>query len=92
MNNTDAQNSTLSVFLENNVLSPVIVEALQSDAHLKELYKKLSEIHSKAFPICFQVSTTEFKVNYGDEVNALLEKVNQEINLRIEQILSFYKR
>lgn len=76
----------------NNVLSHVVVEVLQSDAHLKELYKQLSEIHSKAFPIVIQVSPTEFKASYSDEVNELLSKVHQEINFRQEQIMSFYNR
>lgn len=86
------ETSTEAAIVGNNVLSSVVVEALQSDAHLKELYKRLSEIHSKAFPIVVQVSPTEFKASYSDEVNELLGKVHQEINFRQEQILSFYNR
>ncbi len=76
----------------NIVLSPVVVEALQDDKHLKELYKRLGEIHSKAFPIVVQVSPTEFKASYGDDFNELIAKIHQEINFRQEQIVSFYNR
>ena len=92
MKSTGVQKSTTPAIVGNNVLSPVVVEALQSDAHLKELYKRLSEIHLKAFPIVVQVSPTEFKASYSDEVNELIAKVHQEINFRQEQILSFYNR
>jgi hypothetical protein len=43
MNSTNFQPSTSPAIVGNNVLSPVVVEALQSDAHLKELYKRLAE-------------------------------------------------
>ena len=92
MKSIDVQNSTSPAIVGNNVLSPVVVEALKSDAHLKELYNRLSEIHSKAFPIVVQVSPTEFKASYSDEVNELIGKVHQEINFRQEQIISFYNR
>lgn len=75
----------------NNIFSLVVSEALQSDAQLKELYKQLSEIQSKAFPIVVQVSPTEFKASYSDEFNKLIEKVLKEIDSRQEQILLFYK-
>lgn len=92
MNSTNFQNSTTPAIVGNNVLSPVVVEALQSDAYLNELYKRLAEIHSKAFPIVVQVSPTKFKASYSDKVNELIGKVHQEINFRQEQILSFYNR
>ena len=92
MKSIDVQNSTSPAIVGNNVLSPVVVEALKSDAHLKELYNRLSEIHSKAFPIVVQVSPTEFKASYSDEVSELIGKVYQEINFRQEQIISFYNR
>lgn len=76
----------------NIVLSPVVVEALQSDKHLVELYKRLNELHSKAIPKVIQVSPTEFKAAYGDEFNELVAKIHQEINFRQEQIMSFYNR
>lgn len=76
----------------NIVLSPVVVEAIQNDKHLKELYKRLGEIHSKAFPIVVQVSPNEFKASYGDDFNELIAKIHQEINFRQEQIVSFYNR
>lgn len=76
----------------NRVLSPVVVYALQNDTHLKELYKRLEEIHSKAFPIVIQVSPTEFKVSYSDDFNELIANIHQEINFRQEQIVSFYNR
>ena len=85
-------NSTNDKLVGNNVLSPVVVKALQSDAHLKELYKRLAEIHVKAFTIVVQVSPTEFKASYRDGFNELIAKVHQEINFRQEQILSFYNR
>ena len=92
MKSTDVQKNTTPAIVGNNVLSPVVIEALQSDAHLKELYKRLAEIHSKAFPIVVQVSPTEFKASYNDEINEFIGKVHQEINFRQEQILSFYNR
>lgn len=92
MNSTNVQPSTEAAIVGNNVLSPVVVDALQSDTYLKELCKRLAEIHSKAFPIVVQVSPTEFKASYSDEVNELIGKVHQEINFRQEQILSFYNR
>lgn len=76
----------------NRVLSPVVVYTLQNDTHLKELYKRLEEIHSKAFPIVIQVSPTEFKVSYSDDFNELIANIHQEINFRQEQIVSFYNR
>lgn len=75
----------------NNIFSLVVSEALQSDAQLKELYKQLLEIQSKALPIVVQVSPTEFKASYSDEFNKLIEKVLKEIDSRQEQILLFYK-
>ncbi len=92
MNSTDVQNSTSPAIVGNNVLSPVVVEVLQNDTHLKELYKRLGEVHSKAFPIVVQVSPTEFKTSYSDEFNELIAKIHQQINFRQEQILSFYNR
>lgn len=92
MNSTNIQPNTEAAIVGNNMLSPVVVEALQSDTHLKGLYKRLLKIHSKAFPIVVQVSPAEFKASYSDEVNDLLSKVHQEINFRKEQILSFYNR
>ena len=92
MNSKNVQNSTSSAIVGNNVLSPVVVEVLQNDTHLKELYKRLGEIHSKEFPIVVQVSPNEFKASYSDEVNELIDKLHQEINFRQEQILSFYNK
>ena len=76
----------------NRMLSHVIVEALQNDKHLKELYKRLGEIHSTAFPIVVQVSSTEFKASYGNDFNELIAKIHQEIKFRQVQIVSFYNR
>jgi acetylornithine/succinyldiaminopimelate/putrescine aminotransferase len=76
----------------NRVLSPVVVEALQNDEHLKALYSKLNELHSKAIPKVIQVSEREFKATYGDEFNELVAKFHREINFRQEQIVSFYNR
>ena len=89
---TELSNTNKNGNFANRVLSPVVVEALQNDKHLKELYKRLGEIHSKAFPIVVQVSPTVFKASYGDEFNELIEKIHQEINFRQEQIVSFYNR
>lgn len=61
----------------NRVLSPVVVDALQNDTHLKELYKRLEEIHSKAFSIVIQVSPAEFKVSYSDDFNELIANIHQ---------------
>jgi len=74
----------------NILLTPEIVEALKNDEHLKELHKRLGEIHSKAFPIVVQVSPTEFWSSYGDEFDKLIPKVHQEIDFRVEQILSSF--
>ena len=92
MKSTNDQLNTTPAIVGNNVLSPVVVEALQNDTHLKELYKRLGEVHSKAFPIVVQVSPTEFKASYSDEFNEVIAKIHQEINFRQEQILSYYNR
>lgn len=76
----------------NIVLSPVVVEALQNDKHLVELYKRLNELYSKAIPQVIQVSTTEFRDNYPDVFNELVSRIQTEINHRQEQIISFYNR
>ena len=76
----------------NIVLSPVVVEALQNDKHLVELYKRLNELYSKAIPQVIQVSTTEFRNNYPDVFNELVSRIQTEINHRQEQIISFYNR
>ena len=91
MSSTNVQPTDEAAIVGNNALSPVVVEALQNDTHLKELYKRLGEVHSK-FPIVVQVSPTEFKASYSDEFNELIAKIHQEINFRQEQILSFYNR
>ena len=76
----------------NIVLSPVVVEALQNDKHLVELYKRLNELYSKAIPQVIQVSQTEFRANYPDVFNELVSRIQTEINHRQEQIISFYNR
>ena len=76
----------------NIVLSPVVVEALQNDKHLVELYNRLNELYSKAIPQVIQVSTTEFRDNYPDVFNELVSRIQTEINHRQEQIISFYNR
>jgi len=81
-----------NILYNNNILKPVVVETLQNDEHLKELYKKLGEIHSTAFPIVVQVSPTEFKASYSDEFNKIVVMIHQEINFRQKQILSFYNK
>lgn len=89
---TELSNTNKNGNCANRVLSHAIVEALQNDTHLKELYKQLGEIHSKAFPIVVKVSPTEFRASYGDEFNELIANIHQEINFRQEQIVSFYNR
>jgi hypothetical protein len=91
MKNKDNQNNTSSTIVDNNMLSFVIAEAFQGDKRLKELYKQLSEIHSKAFLVGIQISPTEFKVTYSDEVKELIGKVQQAIGFRQEKILSSLK-
>jgi hypothetical protein len=91
MKSKDNQNNTSSTIVDNNMLSFVIAEAFQGDKHLKELYKQLSEIHSKAFLVGIQISPTEFKVTYSDEVKELIGKVQQAIGFRQEEILSLLK-
>ena len=76
----------------NIVLSHVVVEALQNDKHLVELYKRLNELYSKAIPQVIQVSPTEFKAKYPDVFNELVSQIQSEINHRQEQIISFYNR
>ncbi len=72
-------------------LSPKIVQAIQNDKQLIELYKKLRELQSKAIPTVIQVSKTEFKATFGDDYNETVAKFQEMITFRIEQILSFYK-
>ena len=74
----------------NILLSPVVVEALQNDKHLVELYKRLNELYSKAIPQVIQVSPTKFRANYPDVFNELVSRIQTEINHRQEQIISFY--
>lgn len=76
----------------NIVLSPVVVEALQNDKHLVELYKRVNELYSKAIPQVIRVSPTEFRANYPDVFNELVSRIQTEINHRHEQIISFYNR
>jgi hypothetical protein len=77
---------------ENRVISPVIVEALKKDEHLNALYTKLNELYSKAIPKVIQVSEREFKASYSDEFDELVAKIQQEIDFRCEQIVSYYNR
>ena len=74
----------------NILLSPVVVEALQNDKHLVELYKRLNELYSKAIPQVIQVSPTKFRANYPDVFNELVSRIQTEINHRQEQIISFH--
>lgn len=76
----------------NIVLSPAVVEALQNDKHLVDLYKRLNELYSKVIPDVIQVSPTEFRANYPDVFNELVSRIQSEINHRQEQIISFYNR
>lgn len=75
-----------------NSLASFIVNTLQNDARLKELYVRLAEIHSKSIPIVVQVSPNEFKSRYSDEVQRLIDLVHQEIELRQRQILEHYTK
>ena len=76
----------------NIVLSPVVVETIQNDKHLVELYKRLNELYSTETPQVIQVSTTEFRANYSDVFNELVSRIQSEINHRQEQIISFYNK
>ena len=89
---TELSNTNKNGNCANRVLSPVVVEALQNDKRLKELYSRLNELYTKAIPKVIQVSEYEFKATYGDEFNELVAKFHQEINFRQEQIVSFYNR
>ena len=73
-----------------NRLLPIIANAIQNDTHLKELYNRLSQIYAKALPVIIEVSPTEFKASYSEEVNKLIDEINKRIITRQEQILSFY--
>lgn len=92
--NTQNNNHNRPLFSNkgNTMLSPVVVNALQNDARLKELYKRINELYSKAIPKVIEVSPTEFKVTYGDEFNKLVTNFQQEINFRQDQIVSFFNR
>lgn len=78
--------------VEDYVLSPIVIEALQTDPHLNQLYEKLLELHKNAIPKVIQVSPTECKATYGDEFNELVAKIYLQIKFRQVQIISFYNR
>lgn len=78
--------------VDNYVLSHIVIEALQNDPHLNQLYEKLVYVHKNAIPKVIQGSPTGCNVTYGDEFNELVAKIYLEIKFRQVQIISFYKR
>lgn len=90
MNINNDESLRSSIIIKSKVLTTEIVDALQNDKLLKELYKKLSDIQSKSIPVIIQVSPTEYKTSYNDEVTELINQIHREINFRQDQILSFY--
>lgn len=67
-------------------IAPETIKAFQEDAYLKVLYKRRMDCLSAAVPVVVQLSSTEFKAAYSDNFNRVMATIQEEINLRQEQI------
>lgn len=80
------------VMIEGEIYRSSVMDALQNDDALKALFKKRGELFSiPILPKVIQVSPTEFKCAYDDEYNKICAQIEEQINIRKEQILRFYK-
>jgi len=65
-------------------------EAILSDTGIKQLIEKKTEIYSMSTPFYMLHLDGTMKAIYDTKTKTILEKLDQQIEVRKQQILSFY--
>lgn len=81
---------TSSSACANTMLSPVVLEAIQNDAQIKALQKRLSDLVRYQLPKHVLKTNGEVEVVYSEEYNRLFAKIVEQIEHRQSQIMSYY--
>ena len=84
------QNTTETAVNYDRLLSPVVLEAIQSDAQIKALNQRMNDL--------YKYSTSKYVMQTNGEINAVnskefdesVAKIVEQIELRQQQIISAY--
>jgi hypothetical protein len=72
-----------------NKLQQKTVKAIHSDSIVKKLLNKKIEVYQNSIPL-YLIKGTDIITTYPNETNQLIEKLDEEINDRIADIINHY--
>ena len=84
------QTGTNSAINYDRMLSPVVLEAIQNDAQIKALNKRMNDLYKYSTPKYVMQTNGEINAVNSKEFDEAVAKIVEQIELRQQQILSAY--
>ena len=73
-------------------LTPSIINAILEDKQLKIWHQCINNLIETAYPLRVEITKTDIKTIYKDDVNELISNTRQLINNRIERIIQLHNK
>ena len=84
------QNTTETAVNYDRLLSPVVLEAIQSDAQIKALNQRMNDLYKYSTPKYVMQTNGEINAVNSKEFDEAVAKIVEQIELRQQQIISAY--